>query len=154
MLITVTTTTPKTKLPTSKANVTSLLLFSNLKYLQFQQPIFYRMTLTNSFFFVVFRNLMVVEMAFQNKALKTYNLNVNVAAHMTPGALLGIEGPCLTPRTPEIVNSLIAMGNPFDSLGKTGQENTSPNSEDSRSDAASPTGQYCLVKSFINRVYP
>lgn len=83
---------------------------------------------------------MVNKMAFPNKALTTFNLNVNVAAHLTPGALLGIDGQCSTPRTPEIVNSLIAMGNPFDALGKTGQENTSPKSEDSRSAAASPTG--------------
>ncbi|XP_047099161.1 activating transcription factor 3 [Schistocerca piceifrons] len=48
-----------------------------------------------------------------------YNLNVNV--NLTPGGvgggpagLLGVEGACTTPKTPEILNSLIAMSNPFD----------------------------------------
>ncbi|GLH09243.1 Protein of unknown function [Gryllus bimaculatus] len=40
-------------------------------------------------------------------AAAMYNLNVNVA----PGAagLLAVEGSCTTPKTPEILNSLIAM---------------------------------------------
>lgn len=75
-----------------------------------------------------------------NKPLKMYNLNVNVATALGPGGLLGIDGQCTTPRTPEILNSLIAMSNPFDALGKTGQENTSPRSDDSRSGAGSPLG--------------
>lgn len=48
-----------------------------------------------------------------------YNLNVNVAssAAATSGSssnLLGVESSCTTPKTPEILNSLIAMTNPFD----------------------------------------
>ncbi|XP_015436220.1 PREDICTED: proto-oncogene c-Fos isoform X2 [Dufourea novaeangliae] len=44
-----------------------------------------------------------------------YNLNVNV--NPNPGAaagLLGVAAAEVTPRTPEIVNSLIAMTNPFE----------------------------------------
>lgn len=81
-------------------------------------------------------------MATPNKALKMYNLNVNVATTLGAGALLGIDGQCTTPRTPEILNSLIAMSNPFDSLGKTGQENTSPLSEECQSNATSPLGSF------------
>lgn len=48
---------------------------------------------------------------------KMYNLNVNVAssAACSSGSnLLGVESSCTTPKTPEILNSLIAMTNPFD----------------------------------------
>lgn len=45
-----------------------------------------------------------------------YNLNVNVNPSPTAAAgLLGVTAAEVTPRTPEIVNSLIAMTNPFDS---------------------------------------
>ncbi|XP_046383189.1 activating transcription factor 3 isoform X2 [Ischnura elegans] len=40
-----------------------------------------------------------------------YNLNVNLATSATS---LAVEGVCTTPKTPEILNSLIAMTNPFD----------------------------------------
>lgn len=45
-----------------------------------------------------------------------YNLNVNLAATAasTVSNLLAVESACTTPRTPEIVNSLIAMTNPLD----------------------------------------
>lgn len=46
-----------------------------------------------------------------------YNLNVNVsssAAGSSGSNLLGVESSCTTPKTPEILNSLIAMTNPFD----------------------------------------
>ncbi|EFN86886.1 hypothetical protein EAI_04548 [Harpegnathos saltator] len=46
-----------------------------------------------------------------------YNLNVNVNPSPTAGAaagLLGVAAAEVTPRTPEIVNSLIAMTNPFE----------------------------------------
>lgn len=43
-----------------------------------------------------------------------YNLNVNLATTAAPGNLLGVETGCTTPRTPEILNSLIAMTNPLD----------------------------------------
>lgn len=49
--------------------------------------------------------------------LKMYNLNVNVAtsaASSSGSNLLGVESSCTTPKTPEILNSLIAMTNPFD----------------------------------------
>ena len=48
---------------------------------------------------------------------KMYNLNVNVASSAAGGSgsnLLGVESSCTTPKTPEILNSLIAMTNPFD----------------------------------------
>ncbi|XP_069687254.1 activating transcription factor 3 isoform X1 [Periplaneta americana] len=44
-------------------------------------------------------------------------LNVNVASSAASGSgsnLLSVEGACTTPKTPEILNSLIAMTNPFD----------------------------------------
>lgn len=45
-----------------------------------------------------------------------YNLNVNLAtsAANAVNSLLGVETGCTTPRTPEILNSLIAMTNPLD----------------------------------------
>lgn len=44
-----------------------------------------------------------------------YNLNVNVnPSPMAAAGLLGVAAAEVTPRTPEIVNSLIAMTNPFD----------------------------------------
>lgn len=44
-----------------------------------------------------------------------YNLNVNVSAAGTAvNNLLAVESACTTPRTPEILNSLIAMTNPLD----------------------------------------
>ena len=46
-----------------------------------------------------------------------YNLNVNVASSAAGSSgsnLLGVESSCTTPKTPEILNSLIAMTNPFD----------------------------------------
>ena len=44
-----------------------------------------------------------------------YNLNVNVnSSPMAAAGLLGVAAAEVTPRTPEIVNSLIAMTNPFD----------------------------------------
>lgn len=44
-----------------------------------------------------------------------YNLNVNVNPSPTAAAgLLGVAAAEVTPRTPEILNSLIAMTNPFE----------------------------------------
>lgn len=45
-----------------------------------------------------------------------FNLNVNVstAAGTAVNNLLAVESACTTPRTPEILNSLIAMTNPLD----------------------------------------
>lgn len=45
-----------------------------------------------------------------------YNLNVNLAATTASAVnnLLSVESACTTPRTPEIVNSLMAMTNPMD----------------------------------------
>lgn len=43
-----------------------------------------------------------------------YNLNVNLATTAAAGSLLGVDTGCTTPRTPEILNSLIAMTNPLD----------------------------------------
>lgn len=46
-----------------------------------------------------------------------YNLNVNLAqsAANAVNNLLTVDNACTTPRTPEILNSLIAMTNPLDS---------------------------------------
>ncbi|KAL2737992.1 activating transcription factor 3 [Vespula squamosa] len=47
-----------------------------------------------------------------------YNLNVNVNPSPTAAAgLLGVAAAEVTPRTPEIVNSLISMINPFENYG-------------------------------------
>lgn len=45
-----------------------------------------------------------------------YNLNVNLAATAANAvnSLLSVDNACTTPRTPEILNSLIAMTNPLD----------------------------------------
>lgn len=45
-----------------------------------------------------------------------YNLNVNLAAAASNAVntLLSVDNGCTTPRTPEILNSLIAMTNPLD----------------------------------------
>ena len=69
-----------------------------------------------------------------------YNLNVNVATTL-PTNFLGLDNnQCNTPRTPEIVNSLVAMTNPFDALMKPSKENNSPKSDESYSGTASPLG--------------
>ena len=69
-----------------------------------------------------------------------YNLNVNINPTSTASAInhLGVTNPELTPRTPEIVNSLIAMTNPFDNLNninrnkdKTNDSQSSSNNEQS-----------------------
>ncbi|XP_016844086.1 activating transcription factor 3 isoform X2 [Nasonia vitripennis] len=71
-----------------------------------------------------------------------YNLNVNVNANPAASAagLLSVAAAAaeVTPRTPEIVNSLIAMSNPFDSFGSTVQmgSNGSARSRD-RADSSS-----------------
>lgn len=74
------------------------------------------------------------------KSLKMYNLNVNVTTTL-PVSFLGIDGHSNTPRTPEIVNSLVAMTNPFDALMKPAKGNISPGSEESYSGTVSPLGK-------------
>lgn len=51
-----------------------------------------------------------------NKRDIMYNLNVNLAqsAANAVNSLLSVDNACTTPRTPEILNSLIAMTNPLD----------------------------------------
>ncbi|XP_039293195.1 activating transcription factor 3-like [Nilaparvata lugens] len=44
-----------------------------------------------------------------------YNLNLAGASGSNLLSVAGGESSCTTPRTPEILNSLIAMSNPFDS---------------------------------------
>ncbi|KAK7792252.1 hypothetical protein R5R35_000063 [Gryllus longicercus] len=91
-----------------------------------------------------------------------YNLNVNVA----PGAagLLAVEGSCTTPKTPEILNSLIAMTSPFDAFpgapGRASGPRAAPGGSPSAlalpsagqpggsgSGALSPTGDSCSSSS-------
>lgn len=79
-----------------------------------------------------------------------YNLNVNLAASAASAVnnLLAVETGCTTPRTPEILNSLIAMTNPLDyTFGdepKTGSGPPASVSSDSNSSSCSqmesPTG--------------
>jgi hypothetical protein len=56
-----------------------------------------------------------------------YNLNMNVnPSPGTAAGLLSVAAAVATPRTPEIVNSLIAMTNPFDgfSAGERSRDRT------------------------------
>lgn len=75
-----------------------------------------------------------------------YNLNVQLAS----SANLTVENSCTTPKTPEILNSLIAMSNPFDNyqngattghMAEGGGNMASPRTASSPPDtsAASPT---------------
>lgn len=54
-----------------------------------------------------------------------YNLNVNVSttAGSAVNNLLSVESACTTPRTPEILNSLIAMTNPLDNYSFSNNAN-------------------------------
>lgn len=55
-----------------------------------------------------------------------FNLNINVTTAGTAvNNLLAVESVCTTPRTPEILNSLIAMTNPLDNYNFNNQSNTS-----------------------------
>lgn len=59
------------------------------------------------------------------KSAKMYNLNVNVNSAVSNSLvsnLLAVETACTTPRTPEIVNSLIAMTNPLDDYNYNASE--------------------------------
>lgn len=87
------------------------------------------------------------------KQLRMYNLNVNVATTL-PVSFLGLDGQCNTPRTPEIVNSLMAMTNPFDALAKSGRDNNSPGSEESCSGTGSPLGKilFCVKCAKIKKM--
>lgn len=78
-----------------------------------------------------------------------YNLNVNVATAL-PVSFLSLDGQSNTPRTPEIVNSLMAMTNPFDTLVKPLKESNSPGSEESCSGTASPIGKYEVSIAFLD----
>ena len=75
-----------------------------------------------------------------------YNLNVNVSTSATSGSssnLLGVESSCTTPKTPEILNSLIAMSNPFDGYVRNVPRIAScppGGSDNSSSSAGSPLG--------------
>lgn len=51
-----------------------------------------------------------------------YNLGVNVNLNAAVTNLLAAESACTTPRTPEILNSLIAMSNPLDQYNYTSSE--------------------------------
>lgn len=68
-----------------------------------------------------------------------YNLNVNVNPGPTAGAaagLLGVAAAEVTPRTPEIVNSLIAMTNPFE--GYSSNEKSRDRTDSTSSGEPSP----------------
>lgn len=55
-----------------------------------------------------------------------YNLNVNLATTAANAVNnLLVESTCTTPRTPEILNSLIAMTNPMDNYAYTNGKNVS-----------------------------
>lgn len=76
-----------------------------------------------------------------------YNLNVNVSAAGTPvNNLLAVESACTTPRTPEILNSLIAMTNPLDGYSFSSQASKKGSclqniSQDSNSSSGSTQGE-------------
>lgn len=69
-----------------------------------------------------------------------YNLNVNVNPSPTGAAgLLGVTAAAeVTPRTPEIVNSLIAMTNPFEGYGSGNERNTRDRTDSTSSGEPSP----------------
>ncbi|KAJ9596962.1 hypothetical protein L9F63_011992, partial [Diploptera punctata] len=75
-----------------------------------------------------------------------FNLNVNVSTSASSGSntnLLGVESSCTTPKTPEILNSLIAMTNPFDGFVRNVPRLAScppGGSENSSSSGGSPLG--------------
>lgn len=75
----------------------------------------------------------------REKLPKMYNLNINVTTNLPN--FLGLDGQANTPRTPEIVNSLMAMTNPFEALVKSVGEHNSPGSEESCSGTGSPLGE-------------
>ncbi|EGI66089.1 PREDICTED: proto-oncogene c-Fos [Acromyrmex echinatior] len=70
-----------------------------------------------------------------------YNLNVNVNPSPTGAAgLLGVTAAAaeVTPRTPEIVNSLIAMTNPFEGYGSGNERGTRDRTDSTSSGEPSP----------------
>ncbi|XP_018044916.1 PREDICTED: activating transcription factor 3 [Atta colombica] len=70
-----------------------------------------------------------------------YNLNVNVNPSPTGAAgLLGVTAATaeVTPRTPEIVNSLIAMTNPFEGYGSGNERGTRDRTDSTSSGEPSP----------------
>ncbi|KAK9309112.1 hypothetical protein QLX08_001077 [Tetragonisca angustula] len=70
-----------------------------------------------------------------------YNLNVNVNPSPTAAAgLLGVAAAEVTPRTPEIVNSLIAMTNPFE--GYTNERSRDRTDSTSSGEPSPPSVQH------------
>ncbi|KAG7197337.1 hypothetical protein KM043_018449 [Ampulex compressa] len=70
-----------------------------------------------------------------------YNLNVNVNPSPTAAAgLLGVAAAEVTPRTPEIVNSLIAMTNPFE--GYTNEKSRDRTDSTSSGEPSPPSVQH------------
>jgi hypothetical protein len=83
-------------------------------------------------------------------SFKMYNLNVNVASSAAGSSgsnFLGVENSCTTPKTPEILNSLIAMTNPFDGYGMRNVPRIAScppgGSDTSSSSGGSPLGSPC-----------
>ncbi|GBP49187.1 Activating transcription factor 3 [Eumeta japonica] len=78
------------------------------------------------------------------------SVNVNLSTAVT--SLLAVESACSTPRTPEILNSLIAMSNPLDQYQYTNEKCPTPgnqsgsgnesSSQSSGSPATSPAGAH------------
>lgn len=69
-----------------------------------------------------------------------YNLNVNVNPSPPGTGLLGVTAGAteVTPRTPEIVNSLIAMTNPFEGYGSSNEKITRDRTDSTSSGEPSP----------------
>lgn len=70
-----------------------------------------------------------------------YNLNVNVNPSPTGAAgFLGVTAAAaeVTPRTPEIVNSLIAMTNPFEGYGSGNEKGMRDRTDSTSSGEPSP----------------
>lgn len=82
-----------------------------------------------------------------------YNLNVNVNPSPTAAAgLLGVAAAEVTPRTPEIVNSLIAMTNPFE--GYTNERSRDRTDSTSSGEPSPPSVQHTCSQLIKEGTHP
>lgn len=82
-----------------------------------------------------------------------YNLNVNVNPSPAAAAgLLGVAAAEVTPRTPEIVNSLIAMTNPFE--GYTNERSRDRTDSTSSGEPSPPSVQHTCSQLIKEGTHP
>lgn len=82
-----------------------------------------------------------------------YNLNVNVNPSPAAAAsLLGVAAAEVTPRTPEIVNSLIAMTNPFE--GYTNEKSRDRTDSTSSGEPSPPSVQHTCSQLIKEGTHP